>query len=135
MGVMNWLASKALGVPTIDKSCYDNVLVFLTKYNISEPDFAFLKAERSFTNQNFFHRVYFGTGSRNGDQVAYLLHVNEDIPKPDGSLVAGHSIRKMQQIHRDWLALPDCLRGSFYSFALQELGGKLEALSGIYAGD
>jgi hypothetical protein len=60
MGIMNWLASKALGVPSIDKSCYDNVLVFLTKYNISEPEFAFLRAERSFTNQNFHHRVYFG---------------------------------------------------------------------------
>lgn len=131
MGIMNWLASKAVGVPTVDESCHDNVLVFLTKKNIQEPQFSFLKAEQSYTNPRFKHRVYFGTGTRGSEQVAYFLHVNEDIPRPDGALVNKNSIVRIQTIYTDWLGMPEYIRGSFYNFALQELGGKLEALESI----
>lgn len=135
MGLMNWFASKALGVPTIDKSCYDNVIVFLTKKNIDEPTFSFLKAERSDTNQRFNNRVYFGTGTRNAKKIAFLLHVNEDIPRPDGAVVDESLIGGINKIYRNWLGMPDYVRGSLYGFALGELGGKLEALDGIYTGD
>lgn len=131
MGIMNWLASKAMGVPTVDESCHDSVLVFLTKNNIQEPTFSFLRAETSYTNPRFKHRVYFGTGAKGSEHVAYLLHVNEDIPRPDGAIFDINSIRKIETIYRDWLATPHYLRGSFYSFALHELGGKLEALERI----
>ena len=135
MSIANWLASKAFGVPTIDKSCYDNVIVFMTKKNIDEPKFSFLKAELSNTNPKFRHRVYFGTGTRISKKVGYLLHVNEDIPRPDGALIDEKLIVRINQIHRNWLAMPDYVRGDFYNFALGELGGGLEALDGIYAGD
>ena len=128
MGIMNWLASKAVGVPTVGENCYNNVLVFLTKHNIEEPRFSFLKAELSYTNPRFNQRVYFGTGARRSEQVAYLLSCNEDIPRPEGVLVDKNSIIRIKALYRDWLTMPDYLRGSFYNFALEELGEKLEAL-------
>jgi len=65
MGIVNLISSKALGVPTIDTTCYDNVIVFLTKKGITQPAFSFLRVERSATNKNFYRRIYFGTGTRN----------------------------------------------------------------------
>jgi hypothetical protein len=134
MDVMNWLVSKAFGVSTLDKNCCDKVLVFLTKRNISEPNFSFLRAEKSFTYQRFYQRVYFGTGIRNSANVAYLLNVNEDIPRPNGALVDATLLVGVKKMHSNWLALPDYVRGSFYDFALCELGGGLEALDGISTG-
>src|SRR5271168_2787493 len=111
MDVMNWFASKVFGVPSLDKNCYDNVLVFLTRKNISEPNFSFLRAENSFTNQRFYQRVYFGTGIRNSKNVAYLLNVNEDIARPNGAIVDASLLAGLKKMHGNWLALPDYVRG------------------------
>jgi len=100
MGMMNWLASKAMGVPTVEEHCHDNVLVFLTKKNIQEPKLSFLKAEPSYSNPRFRQRVYFGTGVRVSEEVAYLLQVNENYPRPDGALVNKNAIVRIHTIYR-----------------------------------
>jgi len=133
MSFMNWIVSKAFGVPTINKNCYDNVLVFLTKKGINEPTFSFIKAELSGTNQNFNNRVYFGTGHKAGQKIAFLLDVNEDIPRPQGAIVDLSRIAQVKNSYSEWLWLPDYACGSFYGFALHAIGGKIETLDAIYS--
>lgn len=141
MAVINWMLSKAMGLPTIDKNCSDRVLVFLTKHNIDEPTFSFVNGERSETNRNFFQRVYIGRGRRKGADVAFILDVNEDIPRPRGALIDANKTISLKDIRQEWLddcnemrrelGMPDFQPGTLFTFALKKAGGPLESLEDL----
>ena len=128
MGILNWFAAKAMGVPTVGQDCHDRVVGFLARHGIEDAQFKYLQGETSFTNPHFSHRVYYGNGARRTGGVSFVLHVNEDIPRPDGAVIQGIFIQSVPRLYDEWLKLPAYVSGSLYNFILNEVGGSLEPL-------
>ena len=128
MGILNWLAAKAVGVPTVDENCKTGVLVFLGQNDITEPKIEMFRGEPSGTNSRFFRRVYVGHGRRNGVIVHFILDVNEDIVRPHG-LMFSQQLPNMSDVYREWRSLGE-YRGSLFHFFAEKFVGtatKLEA--------
>jgi hypothetical protein len=126
--MLNWIAAKLQGIPTINETCRDGVVEFLTKQGISRLSFSFLTGERSGSGGRFHQRVYFGGGQRTDKRVWFLLSVDENLPYPYGALVPEVDEQTMRSLHQEWRAVDPIVRFSFFGFALERLG-KLEELA------
>ena len=128
MSILNWMASKLGGVPTIDENCRDQTEIFLAGHRIAHRTLSFVKGEAAETNPRVHVRLYFGDGLRDGQTVSFILSVSEDTPYPCGALVKGVNSNFVESMHREWSKLDPMVRFSFYGYALEKLGGKVEDL-------
>jgi hypothetical protein len=130
MGLLNWVVAKAMGLPSVDENCKTSVISFLGQNNVVEPKFTVYKGEQSGTNRQFFYRLYVGTGHRGGQAVSFILHVNEDIPRPHGALYS-QPITNADAIYREWVDFGE-FRGQLYGFFAEKLDQPLEKLEPRY---
>src|SRR5580700_9257473 len=119
---ISWFVAKLTGSSTIDESCRDNVVAFLTKHGIGNPSFAYVTGEQSETNPRFSNRVYYGTGNRRQREVSFVLQINEDIPYGWGAIVRTASRDKIQRLRQEWLRVDPHIRFSLYGDIVNGLG-------------
>jgi hypothetical protein len=60
MGILNWVLSKALGVPSAGEVCDKKVADFILANSVSASNIKMYRAERSDLNPNFVNRYYVG---------------------------------------------------------------------------
>jgi hypothetical protein len=126
--MLNYLFAKLTGVSSVDESCRDSVLVFLTKHDIERPSFSFVKGERTDTNPRFNMRVYFGSGFRAQQKVSFLLNVSEDLAFTiAASLVKDIDRAHIERVRREWIRSGDSFIG-LYRTVRDSLGGESEKL-------
>jgi hypothetical protein len=102
--VLNWMVAKLSGVSAIDEYCRDSAIAFLVKHGIENSSIEYVRGEPSNTDARFDNRIYFGRGSRNQQNVSFVLGINED----SGSVYAGAIVKyvtkdKIETFRRDWL--------------------------------
>ena len=87
MGLLNSLASKILGLPSVADLANKDLGAFLRGNGISQEELAMYRINKSSTDPRFFERVYVGTGVRSGNTVGVLSYYNEHIGTLDGVLI------------------------------------------------
>jgi len=107
------------------------VACFLGQNNIAEPRFTFFKGQQSANGRLVFRRLYVGTDRRFGQNVSFILDVNEDFARPSVGALYLQPITNADAIYREWLDFGE-YRGDLYGFTKEKLGEPMELLEARY---
>ncbi len=87
MGLLNFAASKILGVPTPAEICDNKLFEVLERNGVSDWRFSIHKIDRSDFNHSFYVRNYVGIGKQKGNRIGFVVSIDEEMGAVQGCLV------------------------------------------------
>lgn len=76
MGILNWLASKALGVPSAEELTEKSLSEICRVNSISQYDYK-VYTQPSFSDSRFKHRTYVGDAVAYGKKQGFVIEIDE----------------------------------------------------------
>jgi len=129
MGFLNWVAAKALGVPTVEQRCERLLGEILGKNGLSWPRVTCYKLDRSTGMPGRQRRVYVGTARRDDDDVGVVIVIDEGLSYARGTICDASIANEHQQFARRYPIDPDArISPDFGSYLLVRFGGEQEQL-------
>lgn len=90
MGILNWLASKALGVPSAEELTEKSLSEICRVNSISQYDYK-VYTQPSFSDSRFKHRTYVGDAVAYGKKQGFVIEIDEGTGAPQVIAVSDFS--------------------------------------------
>ena len=103
MGFMNWVVSKAMGLPSAGETCDRRVEEMLLHNGIRQHSVKMYRAEKSLTNPNLDYRYYIGDVSIAGVRHGVVIEIDENLARPSGYICEKPLSLNRDGLYRDFM--------------------------------
>lgn len=122
MGILNTVAAKLMGMPTIDELAGRRVGAIANENNLRDYRLSMYKFDREQIDPRFYERVYVGTATQNGQEIGLLIRYSEATGYTSGHIVGTDEIEQHKEIFKKYKMSKKSPLSSLYSGFLYELG-------------